>query len=158
MLNFRQHVARQYPGPGKLATRLSLSFSTNGGRQGPSFRRFWSILLDSSSCSFSDPGSKGQARFKLGWRSADGCKRFGACPGVSGAALAGMAELFRATARFEELDERKVGTERLGNKTSIDPPGGRCRVLGKGKRRKDVLEARRLAELPAETRATRSCS
>ena len=115
-------------------------------------------MLDSSSCCFSDPGSKGQVRFKLVWRFADGRKRCGSSPGVSGAALAGIAGLSRAAARFEELDERKVGTERLGNKTSIDPPGGRCRVLGKGKRRKYFLEARGLVELPAACRATISWS
>ena len=41
-----------------------------------------------------------------------------------GAAPAGSAGLVRAAARFQELDERKVGTERLVKKTSDDPPGG----------------------------------
>ena len=105
--------------------------STNGGRQGPSFRRFCSILQVAA---FPTLVRKSQARFKLVWQSADGRKRCGSCPGVSGAALAGIAGLSPAAARVEELDERKVGTERLVNKTSVDPPGGRCRVLGKGKR------------------------
>ena len=44
LLNFRQQIARQVPAPGKLARRRSILISTNGGRQGPSFRRFCSNL------------------------------------------------------------------------------------------------------------------
>ena len=44
LLNFRQQIGRQVPAPRKLARRRSILISTNGGRQGPSFRRFCSNL------------------------------------------------------------------------------------------------------------------
>ena len=44
LLNFRQQVVRQTSAPGKLARRRSVLFSTNRGREGPSFRRFCWIL------------------------------------------------------------------------------------------------------------------
>ena len=40
-------------------------------------------------------------------------------------------DLSWAAARFGELDERKVGTERLVNKTSDDPSEGDVVSLGK---------------------------